>query len=245
MKPTTHTSSSSYSFGTPWEIIRYAHPSTGKITDIYSKSGDSGTSGSMLALIPEYGAGFSFLNGAANASARSTAALQVLDIISETLLPALEAQAAVEAQSNFAGTYRSTDPNLNSSVVISFNESNIGGETGGLSLSSFVSNGSVLVGGETPSPRLLPTITPHGSEYVASDGKVAFRYTSIPSYPSYSAGMLGPWSGFYGDWVLGASSSEYFHQPENLLVFEVDGDGMATAISLAAFRISLKRSEDE
>lgn len=245
MKPTTHTSSSSYSFGAPWEIVRYAHPLTGKITDIYSKSGDSGTSGSMLALIPEYGAGFSFLNGAANTSLRSTASSQVLDIVSEMLLPALEAQAAVEAQSNFAGTYRSTDPNLNSSVVISFDESDIGGEAGGLSLSSFVSNGSMLVGGGAPSPRLLPTITAYGSEDVASDGAVAFRYTTIPSYPSYSAGKLGPWSGFYGDWVLGASSSEYFHQPENLLVFNVDEDGMATTVSLAAFRISLKRSEDK
>lgn len=243
MKPTTHTASYSYSFGVPWEIIRYQH-STGKITDIYSKMGDSGPYGGLVAMIPEYGAGFSFLNGAANSTFRSTAALLVLDLIAETLLPALDAQAAAEAQRNFVGTYRSADMDLNSSVVISFNESSLEGNVVGLSISSLVSNGSQLFGPETFSPRLLPTIVPMTADGSAPEGNVAFRWTDIPSFPTYTTGRQGPWSGFYGDWVLGASYVEYFHKPENLLVFEVDADGRATTLTLEGYRVSLDRVEN-
>lgn len=244
MKPTTHTASYSYSFGAPWEIIRYQHPTTGKITDIYSKSGDSGTQGGMLAMIPEYGAGFSFLNGAANATLRGAAAFQVLDLIAETLLPALDAQAAVEAQRNFVGTYRSTEADLNSSIIISFNESSVEGNSVGLSVSSFISNGSEVLGPETFAPRLLPAIMPYTADGTASVGQTAFRWTKVASYTSYSAAKLGPWSAFYGDWILGAASQEYFQKPDNLLVFDVDVDGKATGVRSEAFRVSLEREED-
>jgi CubicO group peptidase (beta-lactamase class C family) len=63
LKPRTHTASLTESIGQPWEIIRYLHPSTGKVTDIYTKLGDSGAYGGMVAVIPDYGAGFTFLNG--------------------------------------------------------------------------------------------------------------------------------------------------------------------------------------
>lgn len=73
MKPVTHTSSFSYSIGAPWEIIRYVHPSTGKVTDFYTKLGDSGYYGAITALIPDYNAGFSLLAACSNATTRTTA----------------------------------------------------------------------------------------------------------------------------------------------------------------------------
>jgi CubicO group peptidase (beta-lactamase class C family) len=244
MKPQSLTGSLSYAMGAPWEIIRYSHPTTGKTTDVYTKLGDSGAYGGAMAIIPEYGAGFNFLNGASNATIRSAAAFAILDIMLETVVPALDAQAAAEATANFVGTYRSTDPELNSSLVIAFNESTLPGITGGLSIASFISNGSVMFTPEAL-PRLLPTILPFGKDGLASSGKMAFRQTEVPSYPTYTAGGGGAWSSFYGDWVLGANSPEWFRVPTNLYVFEVDEIGRAVSVSPEAFRVTLERVEDE
>lgn len=51
------------SIGAPWEIVRYVNPETGKVTDIYTKLGDSGAYGGQVAIIPDYGCGWTFLNG--------------------------------------------------------------------------------------------------------------------------------------------------------------------------------------
>lgn len=57
MKPTSHTASLTYSVGAPWEITRYVHPegtaSAGKVTDLYTKLGDSGYYNGHMVLIPE------------------------------------------------------------------------------------------------------------------------------------------------------------------------------------------------
>lgn len=98
MKPQTHTASLSYSIGAGFEIHRYVHPSTGKVTDLYTKLGDSGSYGGALVLIPQYDAGFAMLNAYSNGTIRPVAALVILDYVTDALLPALEAQAAVEAQ---------------------------------------------------------------------------------------------------------------------------------------------------
>lgn len=63
MKPHTHTASLTTSIGAPWEIVRYVNPATGKVTDIYTKLGDSGAYGGQVAIIPDYGCGWTMLNG--------------------------------------------------------------------------------------------------------------------------------------------------------------------------------------
>lgn len=63
MKPHSHTASLTTSFGAPWEIVRYVNAETGKVTDIYTKLGDSGAYGGQVAIIPDYGCGWTFLNG--------------------------------------------------------------------------------------------------------------------------------------------------------------------------------------
>ncbi|KAK3633786.1 hypothetical protein LTR22_019970 [Elasticomyces elasticus] len=101
MKPATHTASLSYSVGAPWEITRYIHPSSEKVTDVYTKFGDSGAYGGLLALIPEYDAWFTLLNAhyetPVGPQTRGASALKILDHILEALVPALEAQARAEA----------------------------------------------------------------------------------------------------------------------------------------------------
>ncbi|KEF52271.1 uncharacterized protein A1O9_11511 [Exophiala aquamarina CBS 119918] len=251
MKPTTFTPSLNYAVGAPWEIYRYIHPSTGKITDLYTKLGDSGPYGGLLALIPEYNAGFSMLNGAANETLRSSASLVVLDAVAEVILPALEAQAAAEAARNFVGTYVSTDPQINSSVTVSFNKSTVAGSMSGLSLSGWTSNStdSLAFFGPEVVPRLLPTI-PHYSE--DGPGQIALKASTNPQLSTYAAAIeqgIGPFTGFYstnGDWLTGDSIGTYYSgRPVTRFVFDVDADGKAIAVTPGATEMKLERKADK
>lgn len=248
MKPTTSTASLSYSVGAPWEIIHYIHPSTGRVTDLYTKLGDSGPFGGDLVLVPEYNAGFSFLNGHRNETLRSSAATVILDHIAEAVLPALEAQATAEAARNFVGTYISTYPNLNSSVTISFSESTVEGSLSGLRISSWISNGTdALAFFNGVQPRLLPSIPNQSDGF----GKVAFKASTNPQSSTYAPVTelgLGPFTGVYAtnsDWIAGDASSLYYTGVAvNLFVFDVDGKRRAMAVSPAVTRMKLERREE-
>lgn len=72
----------------------YIHPSTGKVTDLYTKLGDSGFDGGRLVLIPDYDAGFSLLEASSNETLRGGVGNLVLDYVTKAILPALEAQVA-------------------------------------------------------------------------------------------------------------------------------------------------------
>lgn len=66
----------------------------------------------------------------------------IADLITTTILPALESQAASEAKKNFAGTYISTTPDLNYSLTISYDDTP---EALGLYIASWISNSTDLV----------------------------------------------------------------------------------------------------
>lgn len=252
MKPIGHTASLTYSVGAPWEIARYVHPSTGKVTDLYTKLGDSGSYGGIVVLIPDYGTGFSLLAENTDPAIRAPAVNIVLDHITNAILPALEAQAAAEAGCNFAGSYVSTDATLNSSVTIALNESTAPGtSSGGLSITRWVSNGtdvlaSAKFGGIKP--RLLPSILNQSPE--GTPGQVTFQLSQNPQTNSYFAPgaskleVEGPFTGQYNtniDWLT-VGLSPYGKLGINLFVFDVDGQGRATALSPAATRVTLKRA---
>lgn len=245
MKPSSHTASLSYSVGAPWEIIRYANPTTGKITDIYTKLGDSGNYGGALVLIPDYDAGFSFLNAYSDAGIRSKASLSVLDYVVEALLPALEAQAAAEAARNFVGTYSLSDGELNSSITITFNESTIPSPSTPLSISHWTSNGKDILKKQFngDKPHLLLSIP---KQSCSGPGQVAFQVATGPQTTSYVAAQkqgLGPYSAVYYsnfDWLT-VDQSHYGNIGINLFIFDVDEGGKATALSPAAFRATLQR----
>ena len=252
MKPATHTASLTYSVGAPWEILRYVHPSTGKVTDLYTKLGDAGSYSGCVVLIPDYGAGFSFLSAQTNSSIRANATNRVMDHVTNAILPALEAQAQAEANRNFVGSYISTDSTLNSSVTIALNESTVFGGPPALSITSWISNGTdvlstIFFGGIKPRLLLsIPNQSPKGSA-----GKVAFQATRYPQTNSYFAagaselGIIGPFTGSYNtnyDWLT-ADSGHYAKIGVNLFVFDVDDKGRAIAVSPATTRVTLKRKE--
>jgi hypothetical protein len=198
LKPITHTASLSYSVGAPWEIIRHIHPSMGKITDLYTKLDDSGLYGALTALVPDYDAGFFMLSAHSNFNVRGAAAKGLLELLTQAVLPALEAQAEAEAIQKYVGTYVSTDPALNLPVTISFNKSTVEGVSGGLSLSEWISSGTEALTAvfEGVKPRLLPTI----SDQSDGHGKVAFQAnqnSQTTTYNAASAAGVGPFSGEY------------------------------------------------
>lgn len=245
MKPHSHTPSFSYSVGAPWEIIRYTNPSTGKVTDLYTKLGDSGAYGGILVLAPDYGAGFSLLNAFYDPDPllRGELALKLINEIAQTFIPALEAQAAAEAVTNYVGTYVSTDPAVNSSLVIAFNESTIPTSASGLSVQSFVSYGVDMLAEYFASekPRLLLSIP----KELPGAGKVGFQISVSPQWTSYEAAGLGPFTGFYqtnfdfsqydGPRLAGGALRSF--------QFEVDERGFAVSVVNGATRLGMKRED--
>ncbi|KAK0105064.1 hypothetical protein ONS95_004571 [Cadophora gregata] len=235
MKPVSHTAALDFSVGAPWEIYRYEHPGTGAVSDIYTKLGDSGNYTAFTCLIPDYEAGFNVL-GSGYILERSALATTIADLITTTIMPALEAQAAAEAAQNFAGTFASSDPNLNSSITITYNDSSI---DPGLYITSYISNGTNLMplllyvsGGKTA--KLLPSIQ--------KSGQIAFR--AVPGkvvYPPRS--FLGPFLKMVetsGDW-LQVDGLTYGGVGMSLFVFDVGSDGRAVSVEPGANRVTLKR----
>ncbi|KAJ5903809.1 hypothetical protein N7504_006192 [Penicillium tannophilum] len=249
MKPHSHTASLTYSLGAPWEIIRYLNPSTGKVTDLYTKLGDSGYYGANIVLIPDYNAGFSILTASTGAE-RDVATNLILDSITNTILPALEAQAALEATRNYVGTYESTDSTLNSSITVAFNQSSVITSKSGLSITRWISNGTdvlasdLFLGGR---PRLLLSIPKQTGD--GEEGQIAFQVTPQPQLWSYFApgakklDAVGPFTGQYNtnnDWLV-ADAAHYAGLGMNLFVFGVDQGGNATSLRPAAQRVTLQK----
>jgi hypothetical protein len=237
MKPLSHTASLHYSVGRPWEIIRYTHPS-GFITDLYTKLGDSGAYSGYIILLPDYGVGFSILAAASSANRFSVVAA-IADLITDSIMPSLSVQAAVEAEYNFGGVYASTVRGLNSSLTLSVNHTK--GASPGLIISSWISNGTdvltTLAPAIGPLPyRLLPSISD------MKGGKIAFRLVTSYDAPSVQPPkrlFSGP-SIIGGDWI-DLDSPAYAGIGLSLFVFDVTMGGKATAVSPAALRVRLQK----
>ncbi|KAI0977035.1 putative penicillin-binding protein [Xylaria arbuscula] len=115
MKPTSHTSSLSFSVGSPWEIWRTRSQITsGRVVDLYTKSGSVGQYDSQLILLPDYGVALSILGAGSSASVVTIATEMVL----QSLIPVLENITISEACEALCGTYKSSQPNINSSITI-------------------------------------------------------------------------------------------------------------------------------
>lgn len=232
MKQVSHTASLENSIGRPWEIYRYTHQTSGIVTDIYTKGGDSGAYGGYIALIPDFDVGFSIL-GTSSLIERSPVTALLADIVTETMLPALMAQAEAEAERNFAGTYTSATASLNSTLTLAVNRTE--GAKPGLVITTFISNGTdVLLAkalGSSP-VRLLPSVSDSGT------GEIAFRASA---HREPEGGLFYRQLNVDADWLLGDSGT-YGGMALGLFVFDVDNDGRANAVTPAGWRVKLERS---
>ncbi|KAE8381710.1 beta-lactamase/transpeptidase-like protein [Aspergillus bertholletiae] len=235
MKPVTHTADLRYAVGKPWEIYRYVHPALGIVTDIYTKMGDAGFYGGIVAVFPDFDAGFSVLE-ASSLPTRSASASYLIDLVIDAVLPALMDQAALEAQRNYVGTYRSSIAGLNSSLTLALSPPTR--PSPGLVVSSWISNGTditpyltAILGGKNA--RLVPTIT--------AARQVAFRsYTPTKERAVGSPQRLVSRLYDVNDLYL-VDGTTYNGQSLSLFVFDIEEDGRATAVAPAAFRAKLDR----
>jgi len=157
-------------------------------------------------------------------------------LIADSILPALEAQAAAEAVCNFAGTYNPTIPGLNSSLTLAIDQSVT--SPPGIIVSSWISNGTDMITrlaalGSTPW-RLVPSISD------SKNKKAAFWLVTATDAPS----SLPPTELFakfdQQDWFEVGSLS-YGDLRVFSFVFDVGADGKATAATLPAFRVTLRK----
>lgn len=238
MKPLSHTANLNYSVGAGWEILRYVHPETLAVTDLYTKLGDSGFNGGAVVLIPDYGAGFNCLVASSDAG-RSDLQKLVLDAVIREWLPALEAQAAAEAQGNFVGTFVPEDKTLNTSLTLSVEPS-----VGGLWVSSWISNSSDIIKNQatvlksTGGLRFLPTV------HDANDSKYAFRIRGGFNRTTEEVlNSIGPFAGTgQDDWVF-TGQFAYASEPLDLAIFALDEAGQAVSVDLPAFNVTLKKKD--
>ena len=161
------------SVGRPWEIFRVTHLINGRVSDLYAKAGDGPGYSSYVILSPDHGAGFTILiTGNASTLIANRA---IADILTSTVIPALESQAAAEAAENFAGTYASTSPSLNSSVTLSVDPS----RGAGLLVTSWISNGTDMFSwlASAAGDELSLFQTDLRGAPVGQTGQVAFRGT--------------------------------------------------------------------
>ncbi|KKK12335.1 hypothetical protein ARAM_002138 [Aspergillus rambellii] len=240
MKPVTHTSDLHYSVGRPWEIYRYTHPATGVVTDIYTKLGDSGYYGSIMAFLPEFNAGFTVLE-ASSQDSRSILALNLIEQIVDTIVPALFDQAAAELEQNYAGTYAAPADGLNSSITFSASKHG----PPGLKVTSWVSNGTDLmplvpVIMQSENYRLRPTIATPGET-----GQIAFRAAMVPQNSVHeNAQVSGLFADFYSinQWVL-LDSVTYNNIALPFFVFDITSeDGSPSAVTPAAWKVKLQKT---
>ncbi|KFY61811.1 hypothetical protein V496_04869 [Pseudogymnoascus sp. VKM F-4515 (FW-2607)] len=242
LKPVSHTAHFEYSVGRPWEILRYTHKS-GAITDIYTKLGDSGAYSGFIVLVPDYNAGFSILAGSTSVE-RFSVVTQVAEVITNSIVPALAAQAAKEAEKKFAGVYNSTVAGLESSLTLSVNQT--AGAAFGLVISSWISNGTDVLAQLParfgPGPyRLQPSISDSES------GTEAFRLIAgldAPIPPSTGARkkLFTSISYLAADWIV-LDSPTYGGIGLSLFVFKIGSDGNVEEVRPEAFRVSLKRTD--
>ncbi|KAF2422980.1 beta-lactamase family protein, partial [Tothia fuscella] len=235
MKPISFSASLDFALGAPWEIYRYVHEESGAVTDIYTKVGDSGNFTGFACLIPDYDVGFNVIASmGTNNTLKSVLTWSLADIITTNILPALEAQAALEASTKYAGTYKSSNPALNSSITISYAAPPRVGVPG-LYLESFISNGTnaylTLFGGAIR--KLQPSIR--------EKGEIAMRTVKAGPFDK----SLGPFLKMFnenGDWLV-VDAQTYGGVGTDLFVFELGEDGRAKSVEFPAARVKLGRVE--
>jgi hypothetical protein len=226
MRPLTHTSSLDYAVGAPWEILSFGDD---RPIDLYTKSGDIGTYSSVLALDPDHGVGFTILGAGANTH---ESLARAADLISASLLPALEEAAKNQANARFAGTYALST--LNSSITITTDDGP------GLVVSSWVNNGTnmfpsyMALSGITDPTQLSIRLYPTS---LTSPGQVAFRAV-IP--PQLGAG-IGPFTSSCITWVT-VDGSVYGNIGIDEFLFKVDRNGDAVSISPRVLRTFLPKT---
>jgi len=208
-----------------------------RVTDYYKKGGDIGFYSSILALIPDYNAGFSIFTADGNAA--DVAAI-LSEMVANTFGVALEAAAKTQAIAKFAGSYEALD-STNSSVVIGASDAF------GLQLQSWTSEENDM---------FTNIALTHGITSATLQVLVRLMPSNTDSFDANANTMRMPFRVVLG--FEGAAPSNVFNLncatwttvdalnyggvPLDQFMFLVDGDGDVTGLSLPALRLTLGKA---
>ncbi|KAJ8114270.1 hypothetical protein ONZ43_g4943 [Nemania bipapillata] len=239
LKPFSFSTDPHASVGVPWGArrINVAGQPYRWIT-AFNKAGRISDYSSVLAIIPDYDIGISvLLAGELPANAN----FNLLDIVGEVLIPAVEEAARAEAGAIYNGHYAFANTSqLNSSMTINTDDQP------GLGVSQWISNGTdfaftsaVLQNGYfplTPRIRLYPT----GLEGQGPNGgrRVAFKAVfEDADAPSKATSMF---STDCATWI-NVASVIYGSAAMDELIFDLDAEGRVTSITSPSLRVTLDK----
>jgi hypothetical protein len=201
----------------------------------YNKAGTIGSYSSLLALLPEFGIGFSILVAGDHALSNWVLA----DTLGNSILPAVQQAVREEAQAKYAGNYSSSA--LNSSITFTTDSSKPG-----LGITSWISNGTDMMAvsnylltssiSANFSARLYPTEL----QVTAADGskqvvlKAIFEDLATQAKDSRFTAGCGTWIGPTA-FVYGAMALDEF-------VFTLDPSGNAVSVEVSALRLPMNRT---
>ncbi|KAK2813609.1 hypothetical protein FQN50_000004 [Emmonsiellopsis sp. PD_5] len=237
MKPTSHTSDSKYSVGAPWEI--YSIFDGLRRVELYTKSGDLGAYSSMTGLLPDHKVGFTIL---AAGSGTTAAVAGIADIISTTIVPALELAAKEQAARRFSGVYAAADKKVNSTIVI---DTDAGP---GLKVKKWVSESVDMLGmlaetlksEEVPDVRLYPTGLSSDGDNKDGCSKQSFRAIMQSLSSGSGGGLGGPFTTSCTNWLT-VNSKAYGNVGLDEFSFDIGKDGEVVGISPRVLKITLKK----
>ncbi|KFZ03606.1 hypothetical protein V502_10808 [Pseudogymnoascus sp. VKM F-4520 (FW-2644)] len=134
LKPLTFTANDGTLVGAPWEI--YKAPLPERSVWMYTKGGDLAVYSTQIALLPDFGIGFTYLG--AGDDPRAVKAV-ITDIVAAVGVPAFEKAAKEEAANVYAGTYQREGSSDTFVIAVDANP--------GLLVTKFLINGTDVVAG--------------------------------------------------------------------------------------------------
>lgn len=231
LKPRAFLSDPLNAVGAPWEILRLP-TSNHKVVDMYTKFGSTPGYDSLFTLVPSWDVGFTVLS----AGKQSSSTTHMLgNLVTSTLLKAIEDSAKEEAETKFAGTYRAERGN--SSITLSALDSSLG-----IKITSFISHGKdMLTNGLLPGPEISARLFPTGIIRVLRDGKVEMGFrASLESLAEGPRGVFGmecmPWMDLDAKGTWGGVAIDDF-------VIVLGVHGKAISVRPRALRVNLVKSE--
>ncbi|KAL5344873.1 hypothetical protein ACLOAV_010270 [Pseudogymnoascus australis] len=148
LKPLTFTANDATLVGAPWEI--YKAPLPERSVWMYTKSGDVGAYSTKIAILPDFGIGFSYLSGGEDPQRVKDI---ITDIVAAIGVPAFDKAAKEEAANVYAGTYQREGSNDTFEIAVDANP--------GLLVTKFLINGTDVVAGSLATGNQI-RLTPSG-----------------------------------------------------------------------------------
>ncbi|MGI4850209.1 MAG: hypothetical protein ACRYGK_19035 [Janthinobacterium lividum] len=230
MKPSAFIESSTSAVGKPWEIFRVPDLVNDHGFDLYTKTGDVLAYSSHLILSPAHNIGITILA----AGNDTTTTREVLaEIVTAALFPAVEKAARSQAEETYAGTYKSTDAEIDTEIVLTTQRGRPG-----LFVKKWTVNGTDTL--EQLYPETEQRLYPTDLVQTTSDAsyKISYRMVSelvgLDLPPTIYDPGCGSWFTVGGRRYGGVALDQ--------VVFTVE-DGKATAMSPRAWRTTLAKTD--